>query len=136
MWSWQRAQPVEQAQEDDAVGIDLIHHVAHVNFFLDRPSFVGRNVAAIEAGGDDLVEGRVGQQVAGKLLDDEPVERLVAAEGADDPVAIGPYFAVIVEVKAVGVAITDGVEPEPRHVLAVMGRVEQPVHDSFISRRG
>ena len=32
-----------------------------------------------------------GQQVAGDLLDQEPVERLVAVEGGDHPVAPGPH---------------------------------------------
>ena len=75
----------------------------------------------------------IGQQVAGELLDDEPVERLVGVEGVDDPVAVGPGLAIVVEVQAVGVAVAGGVEPEPRHVLAVAGRVEQAVDDLLVS---
>ena len=78
----------------------------------------------------------IGQQVAGELLDDEPVERLVAVEGPDDPVAVGPDLAVVVQVQAVGVAVPGGVEPEPRHVLAVSGRIEQPVDDLLVGPRG
>jgi hypothetical protein len=44
----------------------------------------------MEGRGDDLVFGRVWQQVAGKLLDDELVEGLVAVEGFDHPVTVGP----------------------------------------------
>ena len=122
-----------QAEEDGAVGIDLVDDVADVDLLLDRAAFVGRNVAAVVAGGDDLVGGRVGQQVAGQLLDDELVEGLVGVEGVDDPVAVGPDLAVVVEVQAVGVAVAGGVEPEPRHVLAVAGRVEQAVDDLLVS---
>ena len=66
------------AQKDGAVGVDLVHDVADVDLLLDRSSLAGRNVAAVEAGGDHLVERGVGQQVAGQLLDDELIERLVA----------------------------------------------------------
>ncbi len=93
-------------------------------------------MAAIESGGDDLVEGRLGEQIAGKLLDDELVERLVPVEGADDPVAIGPDLAVVVEVQAVGVAVPGGVEPEPRQVLAVLGGFQEPVDDPLIGTLG
>ena len=121
-----------QAEEHGAVGVDLVDDVADVDLFLDRAALAGRDVAAVEAGGDHLVEGRVGQQVAGELFDDELVERLVGVECVDDPVAIGPHLAEVVEVKAVGVAVPGGVEPEPGHVLAVPGRVEQAVDDLLI----
>ena len=67
----------------------------------------------------ELVEGGVGQEVAGKLLDDELIEWLVGVECLDHPVAIGPDLAIVVQVQAVGVAIAGGVKPEPGHVLAV-----------------
>ena len=76
----------------------------------------------------------VGQQVAGELLDREPVERQVAVEGADDPVAIGPHLAEVVEVIAVGVGVAGGVEPVAGAVLAPAGRGEQPV-DQLARRR-
>ena len=122
-----------QAQEDGSVGIDLVDDVADIDFLFDRAPLAGRDVAAVEAGGDHLVGRRIGQQVAGELFDDEPVERLVGVEGVDDPVAIGPGLAIVVEVQAVGVAIAGGVEPESRHVLAIAGRVEQAVDDLFVS---
>ena len=81
-------------------------------------AFVGRDVAAVEAGGDLLVERGVGQQVAGELLDGELVERHVPVEGLDDPVAIGPHLAVVVEVDAVRVGVAGGVEPVAAAVLA------------------
>ena len=47
-----------QAQEDGPVGIDLVDDVADVDLFFDRAPLAGRNVAAVEAGGDDLVGRR------------------------------------------------------------------------------
>ena len=133
MWSWQRAAADGQPQEDGAVGVDLVHDVADVDLLLDRPSLARRDVAAVVARGDELVERGIGQQVAGKLLDDELVERLVGVERLDHPVAIGPDLAIVVQVQAMGVAVAGGVEPEPGHVLAVARRVEQPVHELLIS---
>lgn len=45
---------------------------------------------AEEAGGDDLVLGRVGEQVAGVLFDDELVVGQVAVEGVDHPIPAKP----------------------------------------------
>ena len=74
-----------------------------------------------------------GKQVAGQLLDREPVERQVAVEGADDPVAKRPGLAEVVEVIAVGVGIAGRVEPVASAMLAPPGRVEQPGHQRFVS---
>ena len=52
-----------------------------------------------------------GQQVAGDLLDGELVERHVAVEGVDHPVAPAPHRALAVALVAVGVGVAGGVEP-------------------------
>jgi len=48
---------------------------ADVDFLLDGAALAGGNVAAVEAGGDDLVEAGIGQQVAGELFDEEAVKK-------------------------------------------------------------
>ena len=70
-------------------------------------------------------ERGIGQQVAGELLDCEPVERHVAVEGVDHPIAIRPHLAVIVDVEAVRVGVARGVEPVAGAMLALMLRREQ-----------
>ena len=60
-----------QAQPDLRRRLGAVARVEHQVLFGDRAAFVGRDVAAIEAGGDLLVERAVGQQVAGQLLDRE-----------------------------------------------------------------
>ena len=82
------------------------------------PAFVRRDVAAIEAGGDLLIERGIRQQIAGKLLDREFVERQVAIEGPNHPIAIRPVLAVIVEVNAVRVGIAGRIEPVASPMLA------------------
>jgi len=103
--------------------------------FRDTSAFAVDHVVAVEPGGDELLFGRFRQQVARQLLDGELIERHVAVEGLDHPVAIGPNLAVVVEVQTVGVAVAGGIEPEPGHVLTVAGRLEQPVHQPLVGAR-
>src|SRR5205807_2107504 len=62
--------------------------------------------------------------IAGNLLDDEPIVREIAIEGADDPVTVGPYPAQLVLLITIGVGVTCRVEPQPAPALAVMRRFE------------
>ena len=73
-----------------------------------------------------------GQQVAGQLLDRELVERQVAVEGVDDPVAVLPDRARGVDAVAVGVGVAGQVEPVPAPALAVVRRGEQPVDQPLV----
>ena len=73
-----------------------------------------------------MVKRAAGQKVAGQLLDGEPVERQVAVERTDHPVAEGPSFAEIIEVIAVGVGIAGRVEPVAGTMLAPLRGVEEP----------
>ena len=79
-----------------------------------------------------LVERRFGQQVAGQLLDRELVERQVAVERVDDPVAVGPHLAVVVEVDAVRVGVAGRVEPVAAAMLAPVRRRQQLVDELLV----
>jgi hypothetical protein len=126
-----------QREEDLREGLGAVEDVAAVDFLLDRPAFAGRHVAAVEAAGHLLVERRVLEQVARELLGDEAVEGHVVVEGPDDPLAVRPDLAIVVEVQAVGVAVAGEVEPEARHVFAVAGRRQEPVDELLVRvRRG
>ena len=69
----------------------------------------------------------LGQQIAGQLLDRELVERKIAVERGDDPVAPRPHHAMTVDVVAVRVGVARGVEPGHGHALAVARRLQQRV---------
>jgi len=86
----------------------------------------------MKAGGDFLLECRAGQQIAGQLFDGELIERHVAIEGVDDPVAIQPDVAMVVDVVAVGVGVAGQVEPFLRHPLAVAWRGKQAVDQALV----
>ena len=99
---------------------------------VDRAGFGDGPVIAAESGGDPLIQAGARQQVAGDLVDHETVERLVAVEGGDDPVAPGPHGAGEVVLKAVGVGVAGAVEPVHRHSLAVMRRSQQAIDQGLV----
>ena len=80
--------------------------------------------------------------VAGELLDDEAVVRLVGVERADDVVAVPPGVGPgLVELVAVGVGVAGQVEPVPAPALAVVrarraaGRPPSPRRPATCRRR-
>ena len=124
-----------QAEPDLRRRLRAVARVQHQVFFGDGAALVGRDVAAIEAGGHLLVERAIGQQVAGQLLDRELIEGHVSIEGSDHPVAIRPHLAVVVEMNAVRVGVASGVEPVAAPVLAPVGRFQQLVDKFFVGSR-
>ena len=120
-----------QPEEDVADGLGPVLGVDRLVLLRHHPALVGRDVVALEPRGDELVEARLGQEVAGHLLDDEVVEGLVLVERPDRPVAIGEHLAVVVDVDAVGVAVAGRVEPVAGAVLAPVPRLQQPVHEGL-----
>ena len=78
-------------------------------------------------------KSRIGQQVARELPGEERVERKIVVERLHDPVAIGVDSSPVVEMKTVGVAVADRVEPVPRLVLAIAGTAQQLFNESFVS---
>ena len=110
LWSWHSVQASVVPSQTVAVV------VTRSTTYLVRYSRVGApfevdHHVAMKPAGDLLLERGAGQQVAGDLLDGEAVERQVAVEGVDDPFAILPDVAMVVDVIAVGVGIAGQVEP-------------------------
>ena len=132
MWSWQRAQATVSAEEGARGRVDLlVDHVQHELAVV--LGVVGLAAEGEEAGRDQLVGAAAvvlrRQQIAGDLLADELIVRLVGVEGGDDVVAIAPGLGI----GEVGLAARLGeaghVEPVPPPALAEAGRGEQPVDD-------
>ena len=69
------------------------------------------------------------------MLDGEPIESLVLIEGSDDPIAIGPDFAEVVDVDAVCVGVARGVEPITRAMLTPFWRGHEVIDELFIGIR-
>ena len=72
------------------------HSIGHVfddELVGDNAPFVVYPVIAIEGGRQSLIASRMRQQVSGKLLDGELIERHIGVIGVDDPVPPGPLAA-------------------------------------------
>ena len=66
-----------------------------------------------------MLKRAVGEKVACDLFDGELIEGHVLAECFDDQVAVWPDRAIVVDVNAVRVGVTGGVEPMASKVLGV-----------------
>ncbi len=124
-----------QPQPSGAGGGHAVGHGVEPEFQRIDAALLVEHRVAVETRGDLLVEGGAGQQVAGELLDREPVERHVGVEGADHPVAVRPDAALAVLLVAVGVRVAGQIEPAPGPAFAVVRRFEQPVDVAFDHRR-
>ena len=98
---------------------------------VDDAAFRVDSVVAVEARGDALAEGWIGQQVAGQLIGDEAVVRKVAVERVDHPVPPAPHRALGIVVVPVRVGIASHVHPVHRHSLPVARRGQRPIHRRF-----
>ena len=99
---------------------DDIDNVSHKNLFDDRATFIGGNVAAQKTRGRQLVERRLGQQVPRQLPGQELIIGQVVVKGPHDPVAIGPHLTIVVQVQSMRIPVTNGIQPVPRHVFAIV----------------
>ena len=113
------------AHEDGVGRIHAIDDGGVSEFFVARAAFVLGHRIAMEGRGDELVFGRLGQQVAGHLLDDELVVRLILVEGLDDPVAVGPDNSAGVGGITGAIGVAGEVEPLTGPVFAVSGLGEE-----------
>ena len=121
-----------EAEERLADGVHPVVHGIHAELFRIDSSFLVQHGIAKKSGGDDLVLGRVWQQVAGDLLADELVVGQIAVECVDDIVAIEPNLPRHVLLVAVGVGIAGRIEPGPRPALAVVRRAKQTLDDLLV----
>ena len=125
-----------EAQPRGAGGGHPVHHGMIAEFQRIDAAFLVQHRVPVEPGGDELVGGGIGEEIARNLFDCELVEGQVGVERADDPVAPGPDGAAAVLFITIGVRITGQIEPLPSPSLAIMRRGQQAVHGMFIGLRG
>ncbi len=82
-------------------GFDSIGGVFREELICENASFFVEHVVSMETGGNALIEGRVGEEVACELFNGELVERHVFVEGTNHPIAPRPEFAVAIDLVAV-----------------------------------
>ncbi len=135
LWSWHRTAQ-GQAQERLANLVDLL--IDHIDAQLRLIGLDNGQVAQNEEPGRDQVPGSlsgaaVREQVAGKLLVDETVERPVDVERPDHVIAISPgVLGEDVVGRADLVGIARQVQPVPGPALAECRRCQKPIDDAFL----
>ena len=126
-----------QAQPDRGCRFHAIRRILHQELLENDSALRVRAMVPVESGGDQLVECRLGQQIAGKLINREPIKWHVVVQRADHPIAPPPHVARAVGLVSAGIGKASGVEPRDRHPLAVVGRTEQAIDSPFVCvRRG
>ena len=108
-----------QPQPRGACGVDTIKEVVEPLFLRNCTPFTIEEMVAIEPCRNLLLDRRLGQKVAGYLLDGKLVERHVIVERPHHPVPPDPLPGVAVLLKPVGVCIAGRIEPGEGHLLAI-----------------
>ena len=116
-------------------GGSALDGITEDEFSINGAPLTGGDVVAVETGGNQLVLGRAGQEISSQLVDGELIERQVAVEGSDNPVAVGPDLALIVEVQTVCVCVSGHIEPVAAHLFTVLRAVHEAVHATLVGAR-
>ena len=77
-------------EKGGAEGVDAIEHGLDAKLFGIDAAFLVDLRVAMKPGGDLLLDGRIREQVARKLLDRELVKWHVAIKRVDHPIAVFP----------------------------------------------
>ena len=108
-------------------GLDPVDDVLGAPLLVDRASLGVDAVITVKTRGDQLVVGRLVEQIPGELLDGELIEGLVGVERPDHPVSPGPLAVLEVVVIAMAVSIAGAVKPPGRQALSEARRCQQAI---------
>ena len=124
-----------QPQPHRAERAGAIHQVLRMELFGNTAGLGIDPVIALEASGDLLLHGRVGNQIPCQLLQRELRVGHVFIEGVHYPVAPRPHLFFGIHLVPVGVRITCRIQPVDSHAFAVARGGQQTIHLAFISFR-
>ena len=117
-------------------GVHAIDHCHIAKLLIGSAAFVVRLRIAMKSGGDELIVAWLIEQIARELFACELIERHVAVQRANYPVAITPNRARLVISITGAVCIAREVQPLPRPVLAIRRLGQQAVDQFPVSLRG
>ena len=106
-------------QEYRSQRLHSIEVVLHLKLSRDGSTFTSGRIEPHVTGCDELIDGRIVQQVSRKLPRDEIIQRQVRVQREDHPVTIRVDAASIVEMQPVRVSVTNGVQPVPGLMFSV-----------------
>ncbi len=111
-------------------GVHAIDHRHIAKLLVSRASLVVRLRVTMKSGGDELIVAGLVEQIARELFACELIERHVAVQRTDHPVAIAPNRARLVIGITGAVRVAREVQPLLRPVLAIR-RLGQQTIDQF-----
>ena len=118
-------------------GVHAIDHRHVAKLLIGCTAFVVCLRVTMKCSGDQLIVGRLIEQIASQLFARELIKRHVAVERADDPIAIPPDRARLIIRVAGTVSVPRKVQPLPRPMLAIRRLGQKTVHEFLIRfRRG
>ena len=120
-----------EAESGFADAVETVDDGLDAKLLRDNGALLVDHAVAEKTGGDDLILGGLGQEVAGDLLDEKLVVGLIPIQGVNDPVAPGPLFAREIFFEAVAVGVAGGVEPDAGPFLAVALACEELSDEGF-----
>ena len=120
-------------EKDRAKSLNAIKIILGLEFSRDHPTLGSGGIHAYKSRGNLLLHGRGFQQVTSQLPGDEVIKWQVVVEGAHHPIAVRINAPPIVQMKTMGVTITDGIEPKPRLVLAISRVFQELIQPPLVS---
>ena len=125
-----------EAQPRGGDGVGPVDELLEAGLGAVDAGFAVDEYVAMEPGGHALLSGWVRQQVAGDLLDGEPVEGHVGVEGVDHPLAVAPGVGPgLIFLIAVRVGVAGEVEPLAGPFFAVVRGGQIAVDESLVGVR-
>ena len=92
-------------------GVHAVEYGGSAEFLIVGSSLIVGHRVAVEGGGEKLVVGRVGEEVAGQLFRNKLIIRFIVVERLNQPITISPNAPDIIPFIAFGVGITGEVHP-------------------------
>ena len=120
------------AHPNSTEGADVFSFEGVERFFFNDARFAVGVDEAIVGGGSECAVVSVGEEITSELFAGELIEGHVVAEGFDDVLAIRCGGDGFVGNHAVGIGVSDEVEPEKSLVLGVLKRGEPFLGEFFV----
>ena len=115
------------AKENRGSGVDPVKNLVHAVFLRMHAGLDVTGGGAVEAGGNALGRGGVGQQITGDLLDDKLVKGHISIEGVNHPVTVGPAIAKLVGLETIAIGVARQIQPRTCPALSITRRGQQLV---------
>ena len=120
------------AEEHRAQRLSAVEVVLRLKLSRDHAALRGGGIHPHVACGNQLLRGRIRMEVASKLPLNESIKRHVVIQRAHHPVAVRVDAPLVVEMQAVRVAVSNGIEPVPGLMFPVLGISKEPFHEPLV----